>query len=149
MCRHDFSCFFVFVCVCVCLCVCVCARVHVRACACVRSFSARSFSFQLCCGCRCGTRAAGGSTTWVWGSHTAWPRNREVWYRGKRLRTWVWFSTRSRFMTGAHTDRDFVTWIQDNSKVKKMCLLKAATRNFHFVLILAAPVDKSGSVLPE
>lgn len=29
------------------------------------SFSVRSFSFQLCCCCRCGTRTAGGSRTWV------------------------------------------------------------------------------------
>lgn len=29
------------------------------------SFSVRSLSFQLCCCCRCATRAAGGSITWV------------------------------------------------------------------------------------
>lgn len=31
----------------------------------LRSFSVLSFSFQLCSLCRCGTRAAGGSITWV------------------------------------------------------------------------------------
>lgn len=31
----------------------------------LRSFSVLSFSFQLCSRCRCGTRAAGGSITWV------------------------------------------------------------------------------------
>lgn len=45
----------------------------------LRSFSVLSFSFQLCCCCRCGTRAAGGSFTWVEGSHNVWPRNRGAW----------------------------------------------------------------------
>lgn len=59
---------------------------------------------------RCGTSAVGGSTTCVWASQSAWPRNRVLWYRGNRRRTCVWLSTRSRVMTATHKQTHCVNY---------------------------------------
>ena len=57
----------------------------------------------------------------------------------------AWIQRQHSQTDNIHIELDFYTG--KNKKVK--ATLKATLKNFRFSLIIVAPVDKSGSVLPE